>query len=106
MRRRTPFLLKLSAEILCNYLHTIALPALLLQRREQLADENFDMTDLLCENRHTKLTLETVYHWLDHLGFKYEARKKGYYVDNHEKPETVAYRRHFVKCYLKFELIL
>jgi hypothetical protein len=50
-----------------------------------------------------KLTLGTVYHWLDHLGFKYEARKKGYYLDNHEKPETVVYCRHFIKCYLEYE---
>jgi hypothetical protein len=29
--------------------------------------------------------------------------KKGYYVDNHERPETVAYHRHFIKRYLQFE---
>jgi hypothetical protein len=90
---------ELSAELLFNYLHTIALAALLLQRREELADETFETTDLLRENRLTKLTLETIYRWLDRLGFKYEARKKGYYVDNYEKPETVAYRRHFIKRY-------
>jgi hypothetical protein len=89
--------------LLFNYLHTITLPALLLQRREELADETFETTDLLRENRLTKLTLETIHRWLDRLGFKYEAKKKGYYVDNHEKPETVAYRRHFIKCYLKYE---
>jgi hypothetical protein len=85
--------------MLCNYLHTIALPALLLQRQEELANDNFDMTDLLRKKRLTKLTLETVYRWLDRLGFKYE-----YYINNHEKPETVAYHYHFVKRYLKFEL--
>jgi DNA-binding transcriptional regulator YhcF (GntR family) len=94
---------ELSAELLFNYLHTIALPALLLQRREELGDATLEITDLLRENRLTKLTLETVYRWLDRLGFKYEARKKGYYVDNHEKPETVAYCRHFIKRYLKYE---
>jgi hypothetical protein len=94
---------ELSAELLFNYLHQIALPALLLQRKEELVDDTFDIVDLLRENRLTKLTLETVYRWLDRLGFKYEARKKGYYVDNHEKPETVTYRRHFVKRYLKYE---
>jgi hypothetical protein len=94
---------ELSAELLFNYLHTIALPALLLQRREEIADDTFEISDLLRENRLTKLTLETVYRWLDRLGFKYEARKKGYYVDNHEKPETVSYRRHFIKRYLKYE---
>ena len=93
----------LSAEMMCNYLHTTALPELLRQRQEELDDKDFDIADLLRENRLTKLTLETVYRWLDRLGFKYEARKKGYYVDNHEKPETVSYRRHFVKRYLEYE---
>jgi hypothetical protein len=30
------------------------------------------------------------------LGFKYELQHKGYYVDGHEKPATVAYRKDFV----------
>jgi hypothetical protein len=94
-------LTELSVEMLCNYLHTIALPVLLLQRQEELANDNFDMTDLLRENQLTKLTLETVYRWLDQLGFKYEARKKGYYVGNHEKPETVAYRPPFCQTLLE-----
>ena len=75
--------------MLFNYLHTIALPALLLQRREELEDDTFETTNLLRENRLTKLTLETVDRWLDQLGFKYEARKKGYYVDNHEKQKRL-----------------
>lgn len=37
------------------------------------------------------------------LGFKYCQRKKGYYVDGHEKPATVEYRRKFVQRYLKYE---
>jgi hypothetical protein len=45
-----------------------------------------------------------LFKWLDRLGFKYEPRKKSYYVDAHEKPETVAYRRHFIKRYLKYEI--
>jgi hypothetical protein len=94
---------ELSAEMISNYLHMIGLPELLRQRQEELEDANFEMVDLLRENRLTKLTLGTVYRWLDRLGFKYEPRIKGYYVDDHEKPETVAYRRHFIKRYLKFE---
>jgi hypothetical protein len=99
----TSILNELSAETMCNYLLAAALPELLRQRQQDLDDDDFDMTDLLCENQLTKLTLGTVYHWLDHLGFKYEARKKGYYVDNHEKPENVAYCRHFIKRYLEYE---
>jgi hypothetical protein len=56
---------ELSAELLFDYLHTIALPALLMQRREELDDKTFETTDILRENRLTKLTLETVYRWLD-----------------------------------------
>jgi hypothetical protein len=37
------------------------------------------------------------------LGFKYEPRKKGYYVDDHEKPATIEYRNSFVKQYLTYE---
>jgi hypothetical protein len=37
------------------------------------------------------------------LGFKYEPRKKGYYVDGHEKPATIEYRNSFVKQYLTYE---
>jgi ferredoxin-like protein FixX len=31
----------------------------------------------------------TVYKWMKGLGFQYETRKKGYYVDGHENPSTV-----------------
>ena len=40
---------------------------------------------------------------MKHLGFKYEAQKKGYYVDGHEKPATVEYRWSFVQRYLSYE---
>ena len=99
----------LSAEKVLTYLHMIALPALLEERRRELGDSGdpdceFGMPELFRENRLTKLTLETVYRWFHRLGFKYEARKKGYYVDTHEKPETVVYCRHFLKRYLAYEI--
>ena len=37
------------------------------------------------------------------LGFKYEIRKKGYYVDGHEKPSTIAYWKAFCERYLGYE---
>jgi hypothetical protein len=95
---------ELSAEMMGNYLHTSVLPDLLRQRQDELDDADFLITDLLCENRLTKLTLAAVCRWLDRLGFKHEARKKeGHHVDNHEKLETVAHRRNFIKGCLKFE---
>jgi hypothetical protein len=38
------------------------------------------------------------------LGFKYEPQHKGYYVDGHEKPATVAYQKEFVSRYLVEEV--
>jgi len=37
------------------------------------------------------------------LGFCYETQKKGYYVDGHEKPTTVAYWWELTKRYLEYE---
>ena len=36
------------------------------------------------------------------LGFKYEERKKCYYVDNHESDENVNYRRKILKRYFQY----
>jgi len=45
----------------------------------------------------------TIYHWLKKLGFVYEPRKNGYYVDGHERPLTVEYLSNFIKWYLTYE---
>jgi hypothetical protein len=37
------------------------------------------------------------------LGFKYEVRKKGYYIDGHEKTAKTQYRNQFCKPYLTYE---
>jgi hypothetical protein len=52
----------------------------------------------------TKLCPGTVYRWLRLLGFNCEAQRKGYYVDGHEKPDTVTYQKDFVKKYLMEEV--
>ncbi len=52
----------------------------------------------------TKRCSGTVYRWLKLLGFTYEAQRKGYYVDGHEKPATVTYHKDFVKKYLSEEV--
>jgi hypothetical protein len=51
----------------------------------------------------THIDPSTVYRWLQKLGFKYEPRRKGYYVDGHEKPATIEYRKKFVSRYLQYE---
>ena len=51
-----------------------------------------------------KLTMMTIYNWMEVLGFKYSSNKKTYYVDGHEKPETVAYRKKYVQQYIQSEI--
>ena len=38
------------------------------------------------------------------LGFKYKPLKKCYYVDSHEAPENVRYRKAFITRYFKYEI--
>jgi hypothetical protein len=96
---------ELSAELLYSYLHEIALPVLLDERRAELADESYTMKQLLQENQLTKVSMATIFRWMRRLpGFKYEVRRKCYYVDGHEKPETKKYRKEMVSRYLANEL--
>jgi hypothetical protein len=50
-----------------------------------------------------KICPSVIYGWMKLLGFKYEPRKKGYYVDGHEKPAAIEYCNSFVKRYLMYE---
>ena len=67
-------------------------------------DEDYDKEKLLKEYSLKKLTDTTVCNWMRQLGFKYEIRKKCYYVDNHDSPENLEYRKLFIQRYLKYEL--
>jgi hypothetical protein len=42
--------------------------------------------------------------WMHACGFRYKKREKHYFVDGHERPETIAYRPVFTKKYLGFEI--
>jgi hypothetical protein len=70
------------------YSYEIALPALLKERRAELAIPRFTMAQLLEENQLTKLSMTTVFRWMCRLGFKYKTHRKTYFVDGYEKPET------------------
>ena len=41
--------------------------------------------------------MATVLRWMHAVGFRYENRSKHYFVDGHEKPETLAYQPVFTK---------
>jgi hypothetical protein len=97
---------ELTAELLLAYIHDTALPALLEEYREELECPEYTMYELLKEHRLTKLSIPTIYRWMSLLRFKYEPRKKCYYVDGHEKPETKAYRKKFIKRYFQYERLM
>jgi hypothetical protein len=40
---------------------------------------------------------------MNQLGFKYEPQRKGYYVNGHEKPATIAYQKDFIQRYIAEE---
>ena len=42
--------------------------------------------------------------WMHACGFRYKKREKHYFVDGHERPETIAYRPVFTKKYLAYEV--
>jgi hypothetical protein len=87
----------LSAKLLLAYLRDMALPALLEDFREELDFPEYTMFELPQEHRLTKLSVPTIYRWMRLLGFKYEMRQRCYYVNGHEKPDTKAYRKKFVR---------
>jgi hypothetical protein len=64
-------------------------------------DEEIDVEALLKENSLSKLTSYTncLTGKSEKLGFKYQVRKKSYYVDTHEKPENQWYRMKFIRRY-------
>jgi hypothetical protein len=95
---------ELSVELLYSYVHAIALPALLEDRQAELADKTYTMEQLLHENQLTKVSGTTIFRWMRWLGFKYKMRRKCYYVDGYEKPETKKNRKTMEIKYLKNEL--
>ena len=96
----------LSAELLHDYLHKIALPVALRERRDELGlkETEFTMKDFLMENKLKTLSLSTVTRWMHILGYSYSERKRNYYVDGHESPLNIIQRRKFIKDYHEFEL--
>ena len=99
------------AEMLSSYIHETLLPPLVKQREKELRanmelhpGEKFTVDALLEENGLSKLAIPTVYRWIRRLGFKYQVRKKCYYVDTHEKPENQRYRKDFIRQYRKLEM--
>ena len=66
---------ELSVEVMHTWIHDVALPHLLVTRRQEMQQDDYNFNDLLTENRLSKLHPTTVYHWMKLLGFKFHLRK-------------------------------
>jgi hypothetical protein len=81
-----------------DYIHETLLPKMVEE------SENFASTEDLLKNYGlVSLCHETVRTWILKLGFSYDVVVKSYYVDGHEKVDTVRYRWKFIDRYLTIE---
>ena len=97
---------QLSAELILEFVHDKILPNMIDEQKDEEEmkkcvsyEEKKKM--ILKQYQLTCICPRTIYCWMHLLGFKYQVRKKGYYVDGHERPATVAYWYEFVTRYLK-----
>ena len=86
-----------------DFFHHTIIPELIKEEKEETGEE-LTKQEILKQYGLTKLCLGTIYKWMNSFGFKYSVAKKTYYVDGHEKPETVAYRKQYVTQYIQDEL--
>jgi hypothetical protein len=90
---------ELSVELLLEYLLETVLPSMVKEtsrvEKRAVSQEQYtaEAKEILSAYGLTCIDPSTVYRWLQRLGFRYEPRRKGYYVDGHEKPATIEYRK-------------
>ena len=95
----------LSVEAVHHFLLDDGLPKLLEIFQKERGNVEMSMKDLLSEYGLRTLNVKTIQNWMKKLGFKYEPRKKTYYVDTHESKENVAYRAEFINSYFEYETL-
>ena len=64
-------------------------------------DNESDINEqFLQAHRLASMSFTTVWRWMRLLGFRYDVRRKSFYVDGHERDDVVATRTQFCKSYL------
>ena len=116
----------LRVEMMLEYVHQELIPKLMLKREASgLFDDNGDdaanVVGVTADKRVvpqpptnkasflqsyglSTISIATMARWMRACGFRYKKREKHYFVDGHERPETVAYRPVFTKKYLAYEV--
>jgi hypothetical protein len=109
-------LASLTIEGVHNFIVSTVLPRLVSTWQKDVAASTSDTSAATCNNlaggetsninafltahRLESLSLTTAWRWMRLLGFHYDARKKSFYVDGHEREDVVADRTSFCKRYL------
>jgi hypothetical protein len=101
----------LTIEMMHGYLHETVIKSLVLEEyaeknnNTKLSDKEYEVEakKFLASYGLTCVCFTTVYRWMLKIGFKHETRRKGYYVDGHEKKGTIEYRWAFCDRYLALE---
>jgi hypothetical protein len=101
---------ELSVEMMHTYLHDMIIKSLVMERldgkearSDRTSEYEFEKLQLLKEYGLNCLSHTMTYRWMLLLGFRHETRRKGYYVDGHERKATIEYRWDFCEKYLSLE---
>ena len=108
----------LRVEMMLEYVHNELVPKLMMKQDGGLFDDDGDDVVGVAEELVTPTTkaaflhsygltnisMATMARWMHACGFRYKKREKHYFVDGHERPETIAYRPVFTKKYLSYEI--
>lgn len=106
----------LSVEKMHNYVHDVLIPTMRSRLENGFANDNDDtvldvpattpetVLEYLQVYRLSKVSMSTIVRWMQAVGFRYKNRQKHYFVDGHERPETLAYRPVYTKRYMAHEL--
>lgn len=55
------------------------------------------------EGKEAKITLRTAQRWMHKMDWRYGKKKRGMYIDGHERDDVVAYRKEFVERWKEYE---
>jgi len=90
----------LTAESMHHYMMNELVPEVVSKVREEV---DLTQRQILKLYKLLKLCIGTIYNWMGLVGFKQNVRRKAYYVDEHEHPYNVLYRKRYIQEYLKLE---
>jgi hypothetical protein len=91
------------------HIHDVILPKLVKDTSNaDPTDEQYksDLVALLGRYGLLLVSLSTTCQWMKCLSFKFQVRKKCYYIDGHKKPATIEYLKQFIHHYLTYEWLV